>query len=48
MDPPFPTVDANTPVELLYQMLEFYEAVVVTEKAKVIGIVTRSDLFKLK
>ena len=48
MDPPFPTVDANTPVELLYQMLEFYEAVVVTEKSKVIGIVTRSDLFKLK
>ena len=48
MDPSFPTVDADTPVELLYQMLEFFEAVVVTEKAKVIGIVTRSDLFKLK
>jgi len=48
MEPTFPTVDSETPVELLYQILEFFDAVIVTEKAKTIGIVTRSDLFKIK
>lgn len=48
MDSSFPTVDAETPIELLYQTLEFFDAVIVTKQAKTIGIVTRSDLFKIK
>ena len=48
MEPSFPTVDKNTPIELLYQILEFFDAVIVMNKAKIIGIITRSDLFKLK
>ena len=48
MEPSFPTVNKNTPIELLYQILEFFDAVIVMNKAKIIGIITRSDLFKLK
>ena len=48
MEPSFPTVNKNTPIELLYQILEFFDAVIVMDKAKIIGIITRSDLFKLK
>ena len=36
METAFPTVDSETPVELLYQILEFFDAVIVTEKSKTI------------
>ncbi|MFQ5710364.1 MAG: CBS domain-containing protein [Candidatus Geothermarchaeales archaeon] len=46
MGDPFPTVAEDTPVELLSSILGFYQAVLVTKKDKVMGIVTRSDLLK--
>ena len=47
MDDPFPTVSDETPVELLYQLLTFIEAVLVTERNVVKGIVTKTDLLKI-
>ena len=47
MDDPFPTVSDETPVELLYQLLTFFEAVLVTERNVVKGIVTKTDLLKI-
>ena len=46
MDPPFPIVDENAPIDLVAKILTFYSAVLVTKTGKVIGIITRSDLLK--
>ena len=48
MDEPFPTVSEETPVELLYQLLDFYDVVLVTKRDKMNGIVTKMDLLKLR
>lgn len=47
MEPAFPTVDAKAPVELAAGLLRHYNAVLVTSKGDVTGIVTKSDLMKL-
>lgn len=47
MEPAFPQVDAKTPVELAASLLRHYNAVLVTNKGEVTGIVTKSDLMKL-
>ncbi len=46
MDPPYPIVDESTPVNLIMSILSFYNAVLVSHKGKVIGIITRSDILK--
>jgi predicted transcriptional regulator len=46
MGPPFPIVDASTLRSTLYSILHHYQAVVVTKKGKVIGIVSRADLLR--
>lgn len=46
MEPPFPTVDEDTPVELLIPMLNFYPAILVMKGKDIIGVVTRADLLK--
>ena len=47
MEPAFPQVDAKAPVELAASLLRHYNAVLVTAKGDVTGIVTKSDLMKL-
>jgi predicted transcriptional regulator len=47
MEPAFPQVDAKAPVELAASLLRHYNAVLVTSKGDVTGIVTKSDLMKL-
>lgn len=47
MGDPFPTVSENTPVDMLYSMLAFYQAILVTRREKVVGLVTKADLLNL-
>jgi len=47
MEPAFPQVDSKAPVELAASLLRHYNAVLVTNKGEVTGIVTKSDLMKL-
>jgi len=47
MEPAFPQVDGKAPVELAASLLRHYDAVLVTAKGDVTGIVTKSDLMKL-
>jgi predicted transcriptional regulator len=47
MEPAFPQVDLKAPVELAASLLRYYNAVLVTHKGEVTGIVTKSDLMKL-
>lgn len=46
MEPPFPTVNEDTPIDLIIPMLNFYSAVLVMEGRSIVGIVTRADLLK--
>jgi predicted transcriptional regulator len=45
MDPAFPSVDENTPIDNLKPILKFSKAVLITSKGKIVGIVSRSNLF---
>ncbi len=47
MEPAFPQVDSKAPVELAASLLRHYNAVLVTTRGEVTGIVTKSDLMKL-
>ena len=47
MEPAFPQIDAKAPVELAASLLRHYDAVLVTARGDVTGIVTKSDLMKL-
>ena len=47
MEPAFPQVDSKAPVELAAGLLRHYNAVLVSNKGEVTGIVTKSDLMKL-
>ena len=47
MEPAFPQVDSKAPVELAAGLLRHYNAVLVSHKGDVTGIVTKSDLMKL-
>ncbi len=47
MEPAFPQIDSKAPVELAAGLLRHYNAVLVTSKGEVTGIVTKSDLMKL-
>ena len=48
MDEPFPTVAENAPVDILYSILNFAQAIIVIKKGKMIGIVTKADLLKVE
>lgn len=45
MEESFPTVSEETPIDILSSLLNINQAVLVTKRNKVMGIVTRSDLF---
>ena len=44
MDDSFPTVNRNTPVGVIYGLLEFFQAVLVMNREKVVGIISKADL----
>ena len=46
LDKPFPCVDSGDPVDILPGILDFHPAVLVSEKGRIKGIVTKSDLLQ--
>ena len=47
IDRPFPVVDVRDPVEVIKPLLDFHPAVLVAEKGKIRGIITKSDLLRV-
>ncbi|HEX55407.1 MAG: XRE family transcriptional regulator [Candidatus Altiarchaeales archaeon] len=47
MDKPFPTIDGDAPLTLIYELLKHSSAVLIVEKEKIVGIITKTDLFKI-
>jgi len=47
MDPPLPSIPENTDISVVRQLLEAHPGVLVTKRGDVVGIITRSDLFKI-
>ncbi len=47
MENSFPTVSKDTDIDVVYPLLEHEPAIIVVERGKVAGIVTKADLFKL-
>ncbi len=46
MDEPPPIISKNTRLEVITQLLRFYSCILVKERGKLIGLITRSDLVK--
>ena len=47
MEDSFPVVSEDTPIELLYSVVDFFQATLVSKREKVVGIITKADLLKL-
>jgi predicted transcriptional regulator len=47
MEPPPPIVDLSTPAKALIPLVRFAKCILVSEKGKVIGIVTITDTLKM-
>jgi predicted transcriptional regulator len=47
MERPFPVVDSRDPVDMVQPLLDFHPAVLVAEKGRVRGIITKSDLLRV-
>jgi len=47
MESPFPTVSKDTDVDTIYHLLEHSSAVLVSDRGRVVGIVTKADALKL-
>jgi predicted transcriptional regulator len=47
MEEALPQIDENAPLPLVSSLLHFYPAVLVAKKGKVVGIITKADLFKV-
>lgn len=47
MEESFPQVGKNAPIKLVSSLLNVYSAVLVSEKGKIVGIVTKADLLKV-
>ncbi len=47
MEEPFPVVNTSDSVEMPTAMLDFHQAVIVSENGKPMGIITKSDLLNL-
>lgn len=48
MDHEFPTVNAYDTIDILPDLLDFHAAVLVSDKGKIVGIITKSDLLGVK
>lgn len=46
MEDSFPVVGEDTPVDLLYSVVDFFQATLVSKREKVVGIITKADLLK--
>ena len=47
MEDPFPVISGETSIELVYEMLDFFDAIMITKKEEIKGIITKNDLLKL-
>lgn len=47
MESPFPTVDKSTDIDTVYRLLEHSPAVLVMERGRPVGIITKADVLKL-
>lgn len=47
MEEAFPQLDEATPLPLISSLLRVYPAVLVSKRGKVVGIITKADLFKI-
>jgi predicted transcriptional regulator len=47
MEPPPPLVDISTPAKAIVPLVRFAKSVLVSERGKVIGIITLSDTLKM-
>lgn len=47
MGEPFPTITKHVDVDTVYSLLEDNPAILVVDKGKAVGIITKADLFKL-
>jgi predicted transcriptional regulator len=47
MEQPFPQLDQETPIPAVSELLKYNQAVLLTKKGKLTGIVTKSDLLKI-
>lgn len=48
LDSPFPVVDSSDTIDMLPPLLDVHPAVLVSEKGKIRGIITKSDLLGVK
>jgi len=47
MEEPFPIVPSSTPLPLIIQLLQRYQAVLVSKKGRIVGIITNADIGKI-
>jgi len=47
MEEPFPTVNCGEEIEVVKTLLEYHSAILVTDRGKIVGILTKSDLLDL-
>ncbi len=46
MEEAFPTIPANSDLEVITELLRFYKALLIRERGEIVGIITKSDLIK--
>lgn len=47
MDDAYPTINESTPIKALLPLLRHNQAVIITKKEKILGIITKADLLKV-
>lgn len=47
MDDAYPTVNDGTPLKALFPLMTHNQAIIVTKKEKILGIITKADLLKV-
>lgn len=47
MEKPFPVIDSEDTIDVAKSLLNFHQAILISEKGKIAGIITKSDLMKL-
>jgi len=47
MDEAFPSIDPETPLDLVSALLQYSSAVLVTKRGEILGIITKADLLKI-
>ena len=47
MDEAYPTVNDSTPLKALFPLMKHNQAIMITKKEKILGIITKADLLKV-